>query len=65
MIDRKRLSAAIARTPLRRIVFAACIATWVVRALFLSIPDPLSIDEVSALTASEYGTASKFMATAN
>ncbi len=54
---------ALARIPLRRIVFAVCIGTWVVRALFLSVPDPLSIDELSALTASEYGTASRFINT--
>jgi len=51
--------------PLRRLVFAICIAAWALRVLFLCIPDPLSIDEVSALTASEYGTASQFVATSN
>ena len=30
--------------PLRRLVFAICIAAWALRVLFLCIPDPLSIE---------------------
>lgn len=55
----------ISRITLRRMVFAVRIATWVLRAAYLSVPEPLSFDELFALTASDYGTASKFVAASN
>ena len=65
MTNRRSLSLTIARVPTRRMIFAVVIAAWAVRALFLSVPDPLSIDEVSALAGSEYGTAARFIATSD
>jgi len=48
-------------TPLRRIVLAIFVATWLVKLLFLGAPAPLSFDEQSALKASEFSTAVKFV----
>ncbi len=61
----RQQSLMISRITLRRMVFAVRIATWVLRAAYLSVPEPLSFDELFALTASDYGTASKFVAASN
>ncbi len=61
MTDRRPLSLAIDRMPLHQMVFAVCIAAWALRVAYLSVPVPLSSDEVLALNASDYGTASRFV----
>lgn len=65
MTNRQSLFTAMARVPPRRMIFFVVIAAWAVRAFFLSLPNPLSIDEVSALAGGEYGTAARFIATSD
>jgi hypothetical protein len=65
MNQRQSKFAALARVPPGRIIFFVVVAAWAVRAFFLSVPNPLSIDEVSALAGGEYGTAARFVATSD
>jgi len=50
---------------LRRLVLAVCVFTWLIRSLYLCLPDRLSLDEDSALHAARYATASEFVNTSN
>ncbi len=50
---------------IRKLVFAVCAATWVVRLCFVSYPVVLSNDEVLALTANSYEPATEFLCSTN
>ncbi len=51
--------------PARKLVFALCGATWVVRLLFLAYPTALGHDEYPVLGVGSYVAASNFMHTSN
>lgn len=61
MSDRRQSYLTIPQIPLRHMVLAIFLATWLARLLFLVLPEPLSLDERFALTASQFSTAAKFM----